>query len=249
MKFLILCCYFKRPNMVRNALRSVRDQTHTDWHLAFVDDSGPDDQRGYQVLMEELPGPAHVTYYPVGDTEEQKRLHGSRFGGLWNIACAHSDADVALMLCDDDALHPQYLENLAAWFTANPEHKYCHSHVCPFNPFTHTPATAPPQAWWLNHGSPIAPSCVVDASQVAWRLPDMKASGIAFPEQQTANLDATLYAQMYAHWGACMPTNVIGQYKGVYDSALTYRQGREYQVTDLPEPPAPAAAQETPTPA
>ena len=40
MKILILLLYFERPNLVRNALRSVRqaDRHHQDWELAVIDD-------------------------------------------------------------------------------------------------------------------------------------------------------------------------------------------------------------------
>jgi len=237
MKFLILLCYYKRPNMVRHALRSLRAQTHKDWELAFVDDSGPD-STVLNIVLEELGNKNGITVYNVGDTDAQKMARGySRFGAFWNQACRESDADIALMLCDDDALHPKYLANLNEWFTSNPQHNYCHSHVSPYDPFTQLPATAPIQGFWTNYDTPIYPGCRVDASQVAWRLPQMKAAGIWFPEQQTANLDAAVYGAMHAAWGDCYPTGFLGQYKGVYGTALTYRVGNEYNIMDLPQPP------------
>src|SRR6476661_2017201 len=40
MKVLILLLYFERPNLVRNALLSVRqaDEHHPDWELVVIDD-------------------------------------------------------------------------------------------------------------------------------------------------------------------------------------------------------------------
>ena len=42
LKFLIVLAYYKRPNMVLNALHSIANLTYNNWHLAFIDDSGDD---------------------------------------------------------------------------------------------------------------------------------------------------------------------------------------------------------------
>lgn len=236
MRFLILLCYYRRPNMVMNAINSLQWQgVHPQQiDLVFVDDSGPD-----------IPLPLRITeklecnwiVHKIGDTPEQKTAQGgSRFGSFWNEEMFKSSADVALMLCDDDALFPNYLQNLERWFTENPTADYCHSHVAPFDPFTQTPPNIVPMPYWLNHNTPIAPSCVVDASQVAWKIESAKRHNIRFPDVQTRNLDAALYGQMHAAWGNCLPTGFIGQYKGVFGNQLSYRTN-DWAVIDLPEPP------------
>lgn len=233
MQFLVLLCYYRRPKMVMNAIRSLAwqgvDQQQIE--LAFVDDSGPTHPLPMDITQAI---PCNCTTYLVNDTPEKKAAQGgSRFGTFWNQALDKSTADVALMLCDDDALYPDYLANLEKWFTEHPEATYCHSHVAPFDPFTQTLPNVEPRPFWLNHSHPIAPSCVVDASQVAWRLPAMREANIRFPDIQTRNLDAALYGAMHAAWGDCLPTNFIGQFKGVFGDQLSYRSN-EWEVKDLP---------------
>jgi hypothetical protein len=225
--------------MVYNALRSLQTQTYKSFELAFVDDSGPECPGGLAIFTDAAPAGGYAAnYYCPYDSEQQKiEQGGSRFGEYWNLACEKSEADIALMLCDDDALHPEYLEKLDEWFTSNPQHTYCHSHVIPFDPFTEKPDMGP-RDYWLNHNVPIRPGCVVDSSQVAWRLSRMKEAGIKFPSPQTSNLDAALYGQMFEHWGMCMPTGFVGQYKGTFGNQLSYRQfTNPYAVIDLPEKP------------
>lgn len=240
MKFLVLLCAYKRPNMVRLALRGCAAQTYQNFTLAFVDDSGPNDRRCLDSLLDELPSSEfEIRYMPVNDEQETKLSQGgSRFGEFWNQACYELDADVAVMNCDDDTLHPDYLQNLKNWFEQNPQYNYCHSHVIPFNPFTQNPFSTEPTPFWLNHSQPVQPSCVVDASQVAWRVDKMRESNIRFPSPATRNLDAAVYGAMHAAWGPCMPTNFYGQYKGLFHDQLSHRGAHnEYEPIDLPSIP------------
>jgi hypothetical protein len=177
------------------------------------------------------------TYYNTLDTVEKKLERGySEFGAIWNMACRTSDASIAIMLCDDDALYPSYLENLVEWFEANPEANYCFSNVMEFDPFVGlAPALCPLTPSYMNYGYPVSPSCSVDASQVAWKRQKAVDAGIFFDERRTKNLDCDLYVRMDEAWGLCPPTNFLGQYKARYADALSYRPN-EYNPRDLAEP-------------
>src|SRR5438105_2894834 len=109
MKILVLLLYFERPRLVRNALRSVlaADAHHPDWELAFIDDGSP--TPGEPAAREVLAGhPGKVRFHNTGDSAGDKRENGCRIGAFMNRAVRESDADLGVMLCDDDMLYPTY---------------------------------------------------------------------------------------------------------------------------------------------
>ena len=219
MNFLILLCHYKRYNMVRNALSSLVDQTYKNFMVALVDDT---DNSLMPDLLTEYPT-LNVELYVTGDSDEVKQQRGySRFGAFWNKAIQTIDSDVAIMLCDDDALHPDYLQNLKDWYEKNQNCFYCYSHVLEFNPLEEDYRGAS-RGSWLNHTHPLLPSCVVDASQVSWRSKAFNELGMAFSETQTVNLDASVYDQMGRNWGLCPFSGFVGQYKGTFSNQLSFR--------------------------
>ncbi len=232
MKVLILLCYYNRPKMVKNALKSILNQSYTNWELVFVDDSEELNQDLVDYLN--LNFKDKVTYYHTNDTKEAKISRGySTFGSYWNKGCQNSTSDIVLMLCDDDALYEDYLLNLNTWYENNPDKHYCYSHVVNFNPQETQPEenNYDPN-YWLNRTEPINPCCMVDASQVSWRLKSMLESGITFPETQTANLDAAVYGQMQTTWGLCEYSGFVGQYKATFPDQLGNRPNT-YDTVDL----------------
>ena len=109
MKIAILLCYYERPNMVRFALNSIKNAVHKDWHLYFVDDRST--YPGAHVVSEILAGKTDkVTFF---NTQDKEKKQGSSFAKYWNQALEDTDADIAIMLCDDDALFPGYLKLLS----------------------------------------------------------------------------------------------------------------------------------------
>ena len=219
--------------MVKNALKSILNQTYQNYDVFFVNDSDEHDVMAASLAEFNFP-PEKLTYCLSNESDQLKAERGySRLGYFWNDACEKTDADVAIMLCDDDALHPDYLMNMKNWYEANPDQNYCYSHAIPFDPFTQNFEEVQPTPFWLNHTHPLAPSCMVDASQVSWRVKPMVEAGIKFPETQTRNLDAGLYAGMYDNWGLCNFSGFYGQYKGTYSTTLTNR-GSDFGSFDLP---------------
>jgi glycosyltransferase involved in cell wall biosynthesis len=243
LKFLILLFYYDRPEMVKNALRSINKSTYTNFTIAFIDDGSTTPGKP---IVEETLSPdllSKVIFYNTNHSIADKiKQGGSIFGKLANEALQTTKCDIALMLCDDDALTPGYLEYLNEYFKLNSEVNHCYSKVLFYNPtkedytqsketinFNHSGTT-----YNLNHyDTPINPYCKVDSSQVAWRVKCNLENNIWFPYPQTRNLDASLYKQLYEKCGECYPTFTFGQCKGAFEDQLGNRYNstnNEYQV-------------------
>jgi len=235
MKITILMAYYERPHMMQFALQSLRDQDHTDWDLVFVDDSSPTPGEPIvkNILKDHLD---KVRFYHTNDPD--KRHGASLFGGCWNDALLSADSDIAIMLCDDDALFPNYLLSLSKWYENNATAQYSYGHVVPFNPFDTSSLNSIPftTCWFLNHTEPIDPFCQVDASQVSWRTQLFKESCIRFPCPQTVALDAALYQQLFQACGPCVFNGMVAQYKAVHDDQLGARAAT-YTTRDIDHVP------------
>ena len=114
MKILILCSYYQRPKLVRNALSSIlaANEHHQDWELAFGDDGSiiPGKPIVEEVLKDHLD---KIRIVESGMNLEDKLKHGLVLGRMANEAISLSSADIAIILCDDDELHPEYLKNIS----------------------------------------------------------------------------------------------------------------------------------------
>jgi glycosyltransferase involved in cell wall biosynthesis len=229
--------------MVKNALRSINKSTYTNFTIAFIDDGSitPGKPIVEKTLSPDLL--SKVIFYNTNHSIADKiKQGGSIFGKLANEALQTTKCDIALMLCDDDALTPGYLEYLNEYFKLNSEVNHCYSKVLFYNPtkedytqsketinFNHSGTT-----YNLNHyDTPINPYCKVDSSQVAWRVKCNLENNIWFPYPQTRNLDASLYKQLYEKCGECYPTFTFGQCKGAFEDQLGNRYNstnNEYQV-------------------
>jgi glycosyltransferase involved in cell wall biosynthesis len=106
-----------------------------------------------------------------------------------NKAIEESDSDIVIVLCDDDALFPDYLTNLNKFYEDNPDKSWCYSHVKFYNPEieTYIEAVESPYDKSFNvaslnyHTTPIAPSCMVDSSQVSFRRNAFTDNQVWFP--------------------------------------------------------------------
>jgi hypothetical protein len=212
-KILILLSYFERPKMVRNALASVlrAGELYSNWELAFIDDASP--TPGRPVVEEMLQGYLDkVRFYNTNCTDEV-----SIFGSFMNQAIKDSDADLALILCDDDELCVDYLKNLNNYFLCHPSVVVCYSHVYYFDPFRERSSDVVFDSKWLNsYTGVVLLEDNVDASQVAWRTLCNKVRGCWFPSPKTRNLDAAFYSQL----GEAPFSGFIGQYKGMHSMQL-----------------------------
>jgi glycosyltransferase involved in cell wall biosynthesis len=120
LKFEIVLVYYKRPQIVLNALDSIKQLQYKNWHLTFIDDSGDDSFK--DTLLQYGLDNEKVTYVASFDSEEMKKEQGgSRHGYFMNEAIYTSDSDIVVILCDDDAIVDGYFEYLDEYYQLNPE--------------------------------------------------------------------------------------------------------------------------------
>ena len=167
----------------------------------------------------------------MSDTEKMG-IGGSIFGKYVNDTIIKSDADIVMLICDDDALDSEYLNNLNAYYTLNPNKNWAYCHVKTYNPEIQyyldiengTPYTFNWCGTNLNaHTDPIRPSCVVDSSQVTFRRSALITHNVWYPYPQTANLDSVIFQRMAQECGLCEFCGCYGQYKGVFNNQLGRR--------------------------
>ena len=242
-KILILLFYYNRPSLVKIALNSIKNHSYKNWEIAFIDDNS--EEPGKPIAEEILANQIHkVKFYNTNDSLADKlnrgKEHGSIFGKYAQIAVEESTADYVLMLCDDDALYPEYFNNLVKYFDEYPEENYVYSHIHTYDPIiTPLEANPPFEDHHLNKTWPLNPYFNIDMSQVAWRRKPFLEKGIKFPYPMTANLDAVIFNQMHNHFGDCKFSGFIGEYKGIYkggyDDQLSHRMGKRIAELNTPE--------------
>lgn len=219
MKTLILLAYYNRPKMVLNALTSIVESSYQNWHLAFIDDFSkvPGEPIARSILDE-----SKITFYQTGTTAEEKlKLGGGRHGAIMNQAIRESDADLCVILCDDDALYPSYLANINDFFEKNSNVSSCYSRVIVFDPLTEDYHKATNLDYFCNNRQgPINGCCQVDASQVAWRTKCNKQDGVWFDELRPRDHDLDFFNKLYALSGPMVRSPYIAQYKGWHAKQL-----------------------------
>lgn len=234
LKILILMSYYNRPILVRNSLNSIlrSHEHHQNWELAFGDDGSKVPGRPIveEILKDHL---EKVTFVQSGMKFEDKIQQGLILGKMANEAMRDSDADVALILCDDDELVPTYLKGLSGYFQSNPDVLYCYSKIHLYNPFFQKSEDVNNVSGKFNKwNEPIDPVNKVDATQVAWRLDCCKKHGAWFKDSTkevkgkpwTRDTDKGFFGNLYDCCGNCHPTGLIGQFKGIHDYQLLWHK-------------------------
>ncbi len=215
MKFLILLFSYNRPHLIQEALRSVANSTHQDWHLALIDDASTAFDVPVTVMdIFSIDQINKSTFYLIEDTKEDKLARkGSWIGREANHAMLTIPSDVCVFLCDDDKLRPTYLEELNKYYTENPEVMYSYSHI-------HTFGEGADGSSWLNKTDTLDPFCQVDASQVTWRTSCITEGGVRFPFPKTSCLDSDLFGQLCEKYGLCPFNGITGQEKFIHLNQL-----------------------------
>jgi glycosyltransferase involved in cell wall biosynthesis len=233
LKFELIIAYYKRPKIVLNALESILKTSYDNWHLTFVDDSGDDSFK--ETFLNFGLDKSKINYVPILMSDDEKiKIGGSIFGKYVNDAIQNTDADIIILICDDDALFPDYLENLNKFYTENSDIMWGYSHVKFFNPETqhYLESTDVPSDKTFNtsnlnnYTSPIQPSCRVDSSQVSFRKEAFTQTKLWYPYPHTKDLDRNVFEKLYKKIGLCYFTNCYGQYKGWFENQLGVRARR-----------------------
>lgn len=234
LKILILMAYYNRPLLVKNALKSIAkaNEQHQNWELLFGDDGSV--IPGKPIAEQELGNLIDKVIFVESNLSLQEKLkNGITIGKYANQAIRESNADVAIMLCDDDELVPNYLCNLNKYYLNNPEILYCYSKIHLYNPLIQSSFNVDNVSGKYNqHKEPINPVGNLDASQVSWRLDCCKKNGAWFAESTkhvegkpwTRDTDRSFFENLYEKCGLCHPTGFVGQYKGVHDYQLLWHK-------------------------
>lgn len=197
-------------------------QSYNNWNMVICDDGS--DIPIQSVLSSMGIIDSRITVKRMNDSLEHKEQFGSSAGRMLNEAMMESNSDVAIILCDDDGLYPDYLFNLNEFYSSNPDVMYSYGHVNIYDPQSIANIDDIPESnlnTALNQRSSVNPSCVVDASQVSWRL--NQSTNNLFPFPQTAALDAVVFQKLYNLYGLCMYNNIVCQYKGIFSDQLGNR--------------------------
>lgn len=217
--------YYDRPTLVIDALKSIlrADKHHKNWHLAFHDDASP--APGESIVRSVLPENMmdKVTFYRTVATKEQKLASGGMLGHVMNQMIKDSDAELAIILCDDDVLHEHYLINLNNYFISKPHEHACYSHVIVFDPTKESWDIATNTNNPLNYYTGlINPENKLDASQVAWRISLNKKKNAWFPYPCHKNHDSGFFKAMHNAIGPIRFSGFISQYKAIHEGQLSH---------------------------
>jgi glycosyltransferase involved in cell wall biosynthesis len=242
-KILILLFYYNRPTLVKTALQSIKNHNYSNWELAFIDDGS--EEAGKPIVMDMFPDDLEkIRFYNTNDSIEDKinrnGVDGSIFGKYAQLAIEESTADYVIMLCDDDALYPEYFKNLNKYFEEHPDEHYVYSHIHIYDPtIERIQDDLPYEHHHLNKTENLNPYFKIDMSQVAWRRNSFISANIKFPYPMTANLDAAIYIQMHSAFGDCKFSGFKSEYKamdkGFYKDQLSHRMGRRLAGINTPQ--------------
>lgn len=215
--FEIILVYFERPNIVKNALNSLNDLEYDNFHLTIIDD-GSRKEFAIGPVAKEILRPdiwQRTSLILTGDSVDYKEsINGSRHGEFMNAALRSSDADVAVILCDDDALVHDVLNNVDDFFTKNPDEQWVWGRIIPFNPEHETLSELPIRDHPLNRfRGRISPAFNIDSTQVIYKRKAVVDKNILYPSVGMGAFDASIYQQIEAHHGQCPAGNFYTQYK------------------------------------
>jgi hypothetical protein len=232
-KIHIILAYYRRPKIALNALHSIKHSSYQNWILTIIDDSGDTE---FESVVNDYDIPdSKLNYIPVLDTESDKLNNGgSRHGQFINNSIRSVESDITIVLCDDDALHYQYLEYLNEFYNLNELVNWSYCKLYFYNPDTewyyesNDTTTSMYQhigsTYQLNHYlDPINPAGILDSSQISFRTSVFNDPRVGYPSPQTRGLDFYLFNSLYNVVGDCYPNYTYGQYKGCFAGQLGNR--------------------------
>lgn len=111
LKITCILTSYNRPKMIRQALKSVADQTHKNYELLIFDDSTAFD---IMRVVSEFQFPSLQVHHTVINAEE-RRARG-RLGVNCNHGLYLAQGDLVCFLCDDDYYYPNWFEHAAGYF-------------------------------------------------------------------------------------------------------------------------------------
>lgn len=120
MRVTCICVCHDKPDVTHEALRSIVDQTHTDWEAIIVD-SGVLYDAGYYQKLPWLNDP-RIRLIRSSETEETRRTKAMApwcFNECFRQALV--TGDLVVYLCDDDLLYPKAFETFVSYCRERPD--------------------------------------------------------------------------------------------------------------------------------
>jgi glycosyltransferase involved in cell wall biosynthesis len=232
-KFLIILAYYERPKIVLNALNSILEMDYPNYEIHFIDDGS--NLKGEPIVREVCETIIdRFTFHYINNTLEQKKAQGGSIHGEYlNRAIRESDGDHVIILCDDDALYPNFLNNLNIFLNKpeNKDKKYFYHNILIYNSLVETYKDG------INRGdlsyftnkwnTPIACAGQVDSTQVTYDRVSFLENGLSYPAPQTSGLDFAIYNQMWMKWGPAYYSGLISQIKSNSEDNLIHKDHTE----------------------
>lgn len=213
---------YNRPRLVRQALRSVQDQTYLNYELIVADESDIFDIE--RALGEFSVASVVLLRFRV---TPQERARVNRLSVNINAALRKATGDLLCFLADDDFLLPRWFEHAAAFFAKRPE---VHNAYGRLYYSRHKGMLFPLAAKQRFPRGPLKnPYCNLDHNQVVHRKVDPP---VKWPENVDHALTAPdgLYFNELARRGAFHPIDAGAAVKRFHNKnlqqcAAQYRQG------------------------
>lgn len=244
MKAHILIPYYMRSQYLLNAVSSIAQQDISPelLRVTIIDDSPTDHpdtvtaaqwRKDYDFRNDvRLLDPRIIT---VNETLKDKEAQGlTRMGAAMNNELRETDADLALVLCDDDCLYPRALENVIQFFAANPNEVWGYGMAMRFNPNYVYPYVKElgffyPADVTHPYTADTPAKNKLDISQVVWRPEAMREADAWFPRRthpRKRPLDFYFYERMDKAYKTCPFMNFVLQYKGTHPDQLSKTSGK-----------------------
>lgn len=100
----VICPTYNRADRIQNAIRSIIDQTYTDWELIIVDDGSTDHT---QRIVRDFAHP-HIKYFPIP--------HQNNISKVRNIGADLAKGEIIVVQDSDDLSFPDRLEEIHKCF-------------------------------------------------------------------------------------------------------------------------------------
>lgn len=256
LKILYTVITYKRPKMLRNAIRSVYNEglllfgwLHRTGHqieIVIIDDCEAE-------AIKELGARRSGEYDGMriiqpGDTLTQKKGHtASRVGWALNQAVQESDADLVMMLCDDDLVYPGAVKKIITFFEEHPDEDWGWGSACSYDanscdfPFIHTTEgvqlidgevvnaegiNVPPGRRDVPCMARTVAANRLDISQVVWRRQSQIKHNIRWTDKshpKNEPIDHMVFHQMDGRFQEqCPNMDILVQYKGSHDAQISH---------------------------
>lgn len=108
---------YNRPQFLRQALKSIEQQTHRNFELILMDESDPGILDVIKIVHE---FPFHTLQLYMSKVSPEERAKGHRLATAINFALTVASGDLVCYLADDDFLFPDWFEEAVKYFTQWP---------------------------------------------------------------------------------------------------------------------------------